>query len=427
MKIRLSDRWVRRQLVEQLEFDEKLKVALRESLKLYGTIAELAGFPVSVPLSALQPASSRFLMASKVRAALKTGKIIFQHSKVLESRGLSSVAKNLDGIIEKLPDFQSFIYATDEFYRDHIEHQIRVAVLGDFLLSQQFNYAGEECTLIDRVCSSTSSNEHDVRKAWWIAGLFHDIGMPVAKLAKNLNDFMKDLAEVYGHIDLVVPEIGCPVPDEKVNRSFFEVLSKGFPKPVVKKLKMAMGWGSEPKVDHGAFSALLMLRSIPELVTQNPYELEVSLTSDFKEYLTAAQAIMLHNLYEHDNMIKIDSGKHPLAYLLVCCDEMQEWSRDVSIKERSKFDPKFSVAQLMDHCFLEISNDKLELSAEFKNQKVKDMCGFIFDYYVKEKKKNFERLSNASGVFPNISIVLTDFVFHDDALIRKVPEAICSS
>lgn len=246
-RIELSDAWVRHQLVERLPVNEKLKVSLKNAFKKYRTVAEL--IPGFIVPSVLQLTVSTALMAKAVRTGIKEEKTLFQHAKILESRGLGSTAKNLEGIIDRLPDFQAFIYATDEFYRDHIEHQIRVAVLSDFLLSRHFEYDNESMRLVDRICSAANMTEEDVSKAWWISSLFHDTGIPVANLSKNLNDFMSDLAKVYENLNLGLSAIDCPIPDENDNNLMFKALSTGLSGPAVTKLRAAMGWNGTSRID----------------------------------------------------------------------------------------------------------------------------------------------------------------------------------
>ncbi|MCE7745846.1 MAG: hypothetical protein GPJ52_12005, partial [Candidatus Heimdallarchaeota archaeon] len=55
---------------------------------------------------------------------------------VAVERGIDS--EGILYLIQSLPDLESFLYSTSagKYYRDHTEHQLRVAVLGDFLLEQ---------------------------------------------------------------------------------------------------------------------------------------------------------------------------------------------------------------------------------------------------------------------------------------------------
>lgn len=129
---------------------------------------------------------------------------------------------------------------------------------------------------------------------------------------------------------------------------------------------------------------------------------------------------MLHNLYQDDNCVEIDFLKNPLAYFLVCCDEMQEWGREVNIKERRLLDPRFRKVQLVEYCLLEISDVEMAVSFEYKDQKAKDMCQFAFDYYFSDKEKNIKRLRNSKDAFPKLSIKATDFVYDQDELIQRI-------
>lgn len=424
--IKIDDDWVRRQLIQRFSSREKIRYELKFVLRRLEPILGLLGISgFSIPLASISMSTK--LIAGLVRRELKEERTFISHSKILESRGLGSVSRDLRTVIDSLPDFQAYIYATDEFFRDHIEHQIRVAVLGSFLLSQQFDIGGETTSLVDAMSSNMDLSKDEIAKAWWIAGLFHDIGMPVEKLAKNLNEVIGlDLANVYANLSLSVPEIDDPIPDEEGNRSFFEALTDGFSRRATRRLKMAMGWERDARVDHGAISALLLLKSIPGVSKNGSVEVEDLLADKFKPYMIAARAIMLHNLYHENNSVEIDSLRHPLAYFLVCCDEMQEWGREVNIKQRKLLDTRFRKARLVKHCLLELSNDTMAVSFEYRDQEAKDLCQFAFDYYFSDKEKNIGRLRNGRNIFPRICIRAKDFVFDKDQLIATPEKELCT-
>jgi hypothetical protein len=422
--IRLDDKWVQNQLIEKFPLRQKLRYELKFFWRRLEPMLGTSAFPIPfVPVESLTK-----IAANLIRKEIKEERTFIEHSRILESRGLGSVARNLQSIIDGLPDFQAYIYGTDEFYRDHIEHQIRVAVLGSFLLFERFGRSTEGTRLLDTVASSMHLSEDDVQKSWWIAGLFHDIGMPVEKLARNFSKVLRsDLAQVYHNLDLNVPEINDPIPNEKQNGSFCEVLTEGLSSQEKNNVEAAMGWHSVAKVDHGAISALLLLKSIPEVARLESGKMKDLLETEYRPYLIAAKAIMLHNLYKSDNSIRVSSLENPLAFLLVCCDEMQEWGREVNIKERGLLDPRFRKAKLVGHCLLEISDEEMKFSVEYKDQKVKDLCGFMFDYYFSDKERNIKRLKNDNKMFPGISIKATDMVSDKDRLIRSIEKKVSAT
>lgn len=83
-------------------------------------------------------------------------------------------------------------------------------------------------------------------------------------------------------------------------------------------------------IDHGFFSAILVLNSYGKLIQKY-----VKKDKDFFFYpiVDSATAILLHNYYnktlqeEPFNFGKLRPKQSPISYLLILCDELQEWNR----------------------------------------------------------------------------------------------------
>ena len=95
---------------------------------------------------------------------------------VSKERGIES--EGLLYLIRALPDLEAFLYSTSvkKYYRDHTEHALRVAVLGDFLLEQDLGQGSIE-GIISELTELDKTLLKD--KFWWITGLIHDIGYPL--------------------------------------------------------------------------------------------------------------------------------------------------------------------------------------------------------------------------------------------------------
>jgi hypothetical protein len=83
-------------------------------------------------------------------------------------------------------------------------------------------------------------------------------------------------------------------------------------------------------IDHGFYSAIIVLKWYGFLIQSCRYRPEYF----FYPVLDSASAILLHNYYKNVIM-KAPFGKgclspkeHPIAYLLILCDELQEWNRE---------------------------------------------------------------------------------------------------
>ena len=119
---------------------------------------------------------------------------------VAKDRGIES--EGILYLIKSLPDFESFLYSTSagKFYRDHTEHQLRVAVLGDFFLEQDLGNG----TLLGIVSDLMELEKTDIKdKIWWISGLIHDIGYPLQKMNKSINyAILNQILKCYPMLDL---------------------------------------------------------------------------------------------------------------------------------------------------------------------------------------------------------------------------------
>ncbi|MBQ6891863.1 MAG: hypothetical protein IJN47_04545, partial [Clostridia bacterium] len=83
-------------------------------------------------------------------------------------------------------------------------------------------------------------------------------------------------------------------------------------------------------IDHGYYSAMIILKW---------YGYAIQMAGDHPErfywpILDSATAILLHNYYRNVlqkkpfNLGPMDPKKNPVAYLLILCDELQEWNRE---------------------------------------------------------------------------------------------------
>ena len=97
--------------------------------------------------------------------------------EVSKERGIES--EGLLYLIRALPDLEAFLYSTSvkKYYRDHTEHALRVAVLGDFLLEQDFGKGS-----LDGLISELTELDKNLlkEKFWWI--IAHEIFLPAPKV-----------------------------------------------------------------------------------------------------------------------------------------------------------------------------------------------------------------------------------------------------
>ena len=253
--------------------------------------------------------------------------------------------------------------------RDHLIHSVNVFLLGLAIYAQNRKY--RKC-FKDYVLKSPYdkyymlengdfSNEEFLYR-WGVASLFHDIGYPVEIIGKQLkkfiNDSVKSISPTYG-ADTAIDfkdfnEFNTIV---KLDYDFADEFTKSYPeakflnlfKPtdivahkistdfegvnvndVIKHLdNFVYSMGDLGFIDHGFFSCILILDTYGYLIQK------YAKNHDFFFYpiVDSASAILLHNYYRNVlqnnpfNLKQLLPSQSPLAFLLILCDELQEWSR----------------------------------------------------------------------------------------------------
>ena len=349
---------------------------------------------------------------------------------VAKERGIDS--EGILYLIQALPDMESFLYSTSagKFYRDHTEHQLRVAVLGDFLLEQDLG-AGN---FLSQIADLTELDKNLIKeKLWWTMGLLHDIGYPLQKMSKSINyALLNQILKCYPSLDLEVSpfEIMLSTKDKK-QMDYIKILEKGLSKEAKEMIRIGAGVGfdhipipqsqyfpsnpnghpeykhiSEIKLDHGVIGALSILRSLGE-------PSEIKNDDEFEGYIQTAQAIAVHNF--KNQLPEFTFENNPLAFLLVLIDEMQEWGRPVPLQIRdSYFTTELKKITLLDEVLLTI--DDVEWLMAYKKMDAKEITNFQFQYFCDTKREAFDRLQRGKE-FPGTRIVLQDY-----EIIEQKPE-----
>lgn len=210
-------------------------------------------------------------------------------------------------------------------HRDHYSHSVYVFALGLAI------YAGDGGfrNIFKDFYKSEKADDTFFLRFWGLTALFHDIGYPFQLAHEQIKTYvqvmwgedshnpsvafedMESLLNPCGSVsagDLLVTEI---------NRRL------GYPENVLRGLITERYRHQRHFMDHGYFSALLLCRKLLETGTQ--------ITDAVTDVLTA---IALHNnLNRYDikrelgTDVSVPAKKHPVAYLLILCDELQDWDR----------------------------------------------------------------------------------------------------
>ncbi len=208
----------------------------------------------------------------------------------------------------------------------------------------------------------TSSEEFFYR--WGIASLFHDVGYPVEIVGNQINRFVRMVADADGvdvrvraqiryenfgelnHIREVVPKRSFTKAyyDAYESCSYIDLLT---PLDLLAhRIHLCFGTDLEQTkaaldgfveqmaasgfIDHGYYSALIVLKWYGYAIQEAGYRPDYF----FWSILDSACAIFLHNWYRNGlthepfNLGPMHASDNPIAWMLILCDELQEWNRE---------------------------------------------------------------------------------------------------
>ncbi|MPM26368.1 hypothetical protein SDC9_72869 [bioreactor metagenome] len=326
--------------------------------------------------------------------------------------------------------------------RDHYIHSVNVFILGLCIYAQNKKYrdAFHKAAMdpADYPYAYHTKNEEFFYR-WGLASLFHDVGYPVEIVGRQVNKFMDFATDVevsrekvnvkisFGNFDKLnsIEEV---LPKRAFTKCYFDRYEDSvyvdLLKPVdllAHKLHMALGASlSEVKfalddfvnvmgrfgfIDHGYYSAIIVLKWYGYLIQSANYRPEYF----YWPVLDSAGAILLHNCYK--NMLQkkpfsmgpLEPAAYPIAYLLILCDELQEWNREAyGILDKKRV----QAAQAK----LKVTEDALDITFVTRE-------GTLPPDFSHEKKKLLQRLLVLDALFESVRV-------HCKALSRNpLPQA----
>lgn len=314
-------------------------------------------------------------------------------------------------LLDILRSYEEHTGLFNDGQRDHYIHSVNVFLLGLSIYSRNaaFRKVVEQWNNAPDHQMMFRSHQEEFLFTWGVAALFHDIGYPVEIISKQLQKFITFVAddvnrEIGPHVSyLRYDKLNCI--DTPLDTS---VSSDGFDfkcptdllaffisstihadpekaKHTLDNFLFAMQRGGF--VDHGFYSALIVLKWYGEMLIGMQNE-----NVFFNQILPAASAIFLHNAYKNIfqkppfNSAPLKAEVFPLAFLLIFCDEAQEWNRKA-------YGSKARTNVMVDDSAIKISETSISL--HYITSK-----GLLTDAFIEKKHALFQRLLDLNSLFP---------------------------
>lgn len=261
---------------------------------------------------------------------------------------------DLYAYFNQFTEFESILYGSDKFYRDHIIHPINVWIIGLHIIKkfgssfkllscdkievrntayidccnniENLNFCGEE--KMPLAISELSA-------MWTIMSLTHDIGYPLEKVEK-INDQLEKMLSQFGKIKFNRSNFSFENRHDNLVNFLIDFISadarlenkKEGNKWLIHKRwkfwsKFSKSWEA---YDHGIVSSLILLKSLTFFIEAD-FATNSHLTKNEDARQFAIRNEILHAIAAHTTPKIYHLYSNTLPFLLILCDEMQEWNR----------------------------------------------------------------------------------------------------
>ncbi len=327
-------------------------------------------------------------------------------------------------IVDVLLRYEDTAATLIEKQRDHVVHSVNVFITGlcIYAASPAFREAFDAAVPEKEYKNAYSTKHEEFFYRWGIASLFHDVGYPLEIVGRQLDEFISMIADADGNDTKVRARISFDNIDELRSVSRIlpgEEFSSGFRSAYDEAGRLDLlrandlmafrihhhhgadldalreklddfvrSMGDTGMIDHGYYSALIVLKWYGFLIQSSRYN------SDYFYWpiLDSATAILLHNWYklflqkEPFGLGAMKASDDPVAFLLILCDELQEWNREAHGRiSRGDIRPDSVVFDMPGK----------SLSVVYITKKGRLPEGFSV-----KKKETLQKLLDLNGIFP---------------------------
>ena len=327
-------------------------------------------------------------------------------------------------LVDILRNYEATAATLIDKQRDHFIHSVNVFICGlsVYAESPRFRNAFASAVPEDGYLFASRHPNEEFFYRWGIASLFHDVGYPVEIVGHQINRFVRMVADADGqevsvkaqiryenfseldHIQEVIPKrrFTKSYYDAYESCSYIDLLSPldllahrihlslgtrlGETKAYLDRFTDSMA--ESGFIDHGFYSALIVMKWYGFLIQQS----ELPPEKFFWSVTDSATAILLHNYYRNVlqkppfSLGAMRPEQNPIAYLLILCDELQEWNREAH--------------GILTRTYVQAETVNLSLQDGYLAATYITRAGTLPESFCAEKKSLLRTLLDIDAVFP---------------------------
>jgi hypothetical protein len=277
--------------------------------------------------------------------------------------------KNTKQLLELICDYEMNAGVLVEKQRDHYVHSVYVFAMGLSVYVRSSKYR--------KLVIGSNVVEGDFLYRWGLSALFHDIGYPFEIVFEQIKSYTKGINDGGAYFPILtykaLERFIITADGVNINERLASEINRrlGIENDIVLTKLNRLIEQSDEYIDHAYFGAVIMYRT-----------LKAHTDSDVVNDVTAS--IMLHNSFlihklKGDFNRKISPTDYPLAFLLMFCDELQDFGREgfgkVSKHDNLAFTAEFDISDAtfkMNYIFDDNGEGKAQERVEVKKRKLSD-------------------------------------------------------
>ena len=267
--------------------------------------------------------------------------------------GIDELASYFDDFVE----FESVLYGTGQYYRDHIHHVLQVWGLGIGLLwgqepiliglSEHFEISEKSFHFEIEKEGRKQISKSEIWCMWTIIALCHDLGYPLEK-ASQINQRVKKIVNHFGCLNFNELNFNFDILNTFLVEKYLNIISsktiedgkecdnnnacctctkddREHSTKIQHKYHDKFSKSLE-EYQHGAFSGLLLLKKLTYfLETDYAPDKETLTCEDKRQFYIRKEILRAICGHTCPKIYHLDLNRLP--FVLIMCDELQEWGR----------------------------------------------------------------------------------------------------
>jgi len=289
----------------------------------------------------------------------------FDKIRKASSFGIHEIANYFEDFIQ----FEKVLYGTDEHYRDHVDHVLQVWAMGISLISHNNLLANDNYQLckddfhfqldvpvvdFQEDIAFEKISQSELWSMWTIIALCHDLGYPIEKTAK-INLQAKKIISHFGNMNFSELNYSFDIFNTFLVDKFLNVISSkavfsesGEKHTMIQTKYRDKFSKSLEDYKHGIFSSLLLYKNLTFFLETDYFVSKSQLDKeDIRQFFIRKE--ILRSIASHTCPKVYHINLNTLSFLLILCDELQEWNRPNFNEFRFKTDGKEPEVQLKEY------------------------------------------------------------------------------